>query len=778
MTRTACARLCLGILWAAASAHAAESWVGLVLEDAFARLESQGLAIVYSSDLVKPWLRVRAEPGATAPREVLEEILAPHGLGVEPAPDGALVIVRAVAGDRGPAQLPAGTADAAPAVAAMASAPLSEIVVSTSRYDWRRDAGPSVRDIGAADLAVSPDLGDDPLRAVARLPGTAAGDYTAQTNLRGGQVDETLVRFDGLRLYNPFHLKDFQGMFSSIDPRIVDSMRLYAGGFPASYGDRMSGVLEVAPVPAGKQAYREVALSFFNASAMGVGTANDGDTDWVAAYRRGNLDLILEVVDPDWGNPRYQDFYARLGHRFSEALHVSGNLLLFDDDIDVSEPDGEEVAQATYRDEYYWLRFDLQPTDKLSGELLASHSRFKSEREGLADQSGVSSGRLREHRDVQLDALQTSWTWRPRDGWSWQAGGEWRRGRADYRYQERVVFDLLIDAPGAWDQLTRTRRLEASPEGSQYALFGSARVALSDRLTAEAGLRWDDETLSAETGGHVSPRLSLRYELGQRTAVRAAWGRFVQSQTIDELQIADGIDEFLPAQHAEHWVTSLEHRARNGLEVRLEAYWKDYDRLRPRYENLLNSAILLPELKPDRIRIEPDSARAKGVELTVRGLAGAQWDWWLSYTWSSVRDETNGSETRRNWDQTHLVNGGLVWRASPWTWSLLGRYHTGWPRTALTLVTPGPPVAVAEAGPVNGERLRSYWSLDTRIARDFSLGEAGSLNVYLEVTNLLNRNNQCCIDYGAEAEDDEPPLQIDVIDYLPIFPTLGFTWRF
>ena len=79
-------------------------------------------------------------------------------------------------------------------------------------------------------------------RVTARLPGAAAGDLSAKSNLRGGEVDETLVRFDGLRLFNPFHFKDFQTIFSTIDPAIVRGIEVYTGAFPASYGDRMSGV--------------------------------------------------------------------------------------------------------------------------------------------------------------------------------------------------------------------------------------------------------------------------------------------------------------------------------------------------------------------------------------------------------------------------------------------------------------------------------------------------------------------------------------------------------
>ena len=53
---------------------------GLALEQALKRLESRGLSILYSSDLVTPGLVVTVEPAATDPRKILAEIVAPLGL--------------------------------------------------------------------------------------------------------------------------------------------------------------------------------------------------------------------------------------------------------------------------------------------------------------------------------------------------------------------------------------------------------------------------------------------------------------------------------------------------------------------------------------------------------------------------------------------------------------------------------------------------------------------------------------------------------------------------
>jgi Ca-activated chloride channel homolog len=51
------------------------------------------LNIVFSSALVRPAMKVLAEPKAVLPREILDEILAPYGLQVRPGPNGSLSVV-------------------------------------------------------------------------------------------------------------------------------------------------------------------------------------------------------------------------------------------------------------------------------------------------------------------------------------------------------------------------------------------------------------------------------------------------------------------------------------------------------------------------------------------------------------------------------------------------------------------------------------------------------------------------------------------------------------
>lgn len=67
---------------------------GRPLREVLAELEEGGLALVYSSDLVHPGMRVREEPTAGSIQGMLEELLRPHRLAPAIGPRGRILIVR------------------------------------------------------------------------------------------------------------------------------------------------------------------------------------------------------------------------------------------------------------------------------------------------------------------------------------------------------------------------------------------------------------------------------------------------------------------------------------------------------------------------------------------------------------------------------------------------------------------------------------------------------------------------------------------------------------
>jgi hypothetical protein len=86
---------------------------------------------------------------------------------------------------------------------------------------------------------------------------------------------------------------------------------------------------------------------------------------------------------------------------------------------------------------------------------------------------------------------------------------------------------------------------------------------------------------------------------------------------------------------------------------------------------------------------------------------------------------------------------------------------------------------VAVTGPRNVERLRSFGSLDLRISRKWKL-QRGSFMAFLEVTNLANRSNECCLDWDLEEDEvtGEDVFERGVDYWMPLLPAIGVLWEF
>jgi len=737
---------------------------GMSLEQALSALESQGLAIVYSNALVKPWMRIRTEPRAGELEQMLADILAPFGLRVRRASESLFAVVRA---EPAAPVLPAPGVTQVPGSFIANDERLEQVVVTASQYELSRSTGPSLQSWSGTDIENLPDIGDDALRAVARLPGTAANGISATVRVRGGEPNESLVRFDGLRLYNPFHMKDFQSIFSAIDPRIVSAVDVYTAGFAARFGDRMSSVLDITSLTPPAPLYHEVNASFFNTSLLSAGRFASDRGEWLASARRSNLDVWYHALSHEPGTPRYEDGFAKVSYRPSDRLRVTASVLYFADEISLATDDVEERASAEYADRYFWLRVDQRPTDFLEGTTLLAHTNLRIGRAGVLAKEGVAFGSLDDQRSFDIETLQSDWSWRGSERWLLQFGGELTRNRGTYHYEDHVEYDILFDTPGAPGDTERSRAIQAAPKQTREALYATLRFGVNLRLTSDVGIRWESHAMS--------PRLGARYQLTDSTAVRASWARMYQSQSIDELQVSDGLEHFFAPQRTDHTSLALEQRLPGGIQLRAELYDKRQRHLRPRFENLLNPLTLVPELNPDRIQLAPEHGHAHGLELLLSKSPGEALTWWLGYSRSIAKESLGGSEVLRSWDQTHAWSAGLNWSTVRWNVSAGFIQRSGWPTTAVMLEQGEEEPARVVTGRRNAGRTAMFRSVDARVARSFALDHS-SLSVFLEVVNLLGRANPCCSAY--EIDDETGGLELESRHAVPRIPSVGFLWQF
>ncbi len=762
-------------------------YAGRPLPEALADLRAFGLELIYSSDLVRPDMIVGTEPPVLSPRRVLDVLIAPFGLETRDGPGGRILIVRP-AGGAGPdsSSSPRRPGGAGP----LTTTPeYRERVEVNARASAAGGDQPEPRTtLTREDLGRPAQLGGDPNRTIGRLPGIASGDKSAALTVRGGDSDEALFVLDGLAIDEPFHLKDFLGFSSIVDARALRSADVLTGVFPAEYGDRMSGVIDFSTIdPQG--AGRTVAgASLINSNILSAGTWHQGDGQWLVSARSWYPDMILDIVDPGGEdiNPSYQDLLGKVQVRLARGSVLSAHFLAARDTLDYLADLKDARVRAGEDNRYAWINIKTPWTARLYSQTVLSRGWLDRSRRGSVVGGSRGEALVRDERSSSFLGFKQDWIFGAGGRSSLKWGASARRVAAEYDYRSHVEYGdpaaggvppAGADPPAAMDRV-----LALAPSGSELGAYVAERLRVLAPLTLEMGLRWDRRTLTAED--QLSPRLNLLYALGPRTSLRAGWGLFHQSHGINELQVEDGVGVFFPAESAEHRQVGFDHRFAAGLTLGVSAYDKEMSQLHPRYENLFDPIQLFPESEPDRVRIAPDRALARGIEIVLGMDRGRPLSWRAGYALASVEDEIDGVWVPRSWDQRHALDFDMNYRrGGAWEFNLSGKYRSGWPTTAVraeSVQNPDGTSAIRPiVGPRNAERYPPYHRLDFKMSRRLPL-DHGTLTLFLEVTNLYGRNNVCCVGdfrYTPQA-DGTVRVERDERYWLRLLPVAGLTWEF
>jgi outer membrane cobalamin receptor len=825
----ATALLFVFLLPAMAAGQSSERLIGKPVAEVLRQLRRENVEFIFSSALVGDEVRVVSEPASRDPIGIALEILRPHGLGLkEPRPglytvvreasniqqrvseriSGRIIdgvtgkpVARARIGVEGTGRATSSDASGHFVLDAVGQAatltvsateylaeridarsdgraeleirlqpvPIDEVVVSASRYAAGDTDSTSAFLLDGPRLAAQPSIANDPVRVLARLPGIAQSGTSAQSNVRGGEASEVLILLDGFRLRQAFHLPAYQSFFSVVDSSLIREAEVFTGGFPVRHGNRLSGVFDLRTIDAATEPRRSIGVDFFNATGRISDVLTEPVSgDWLVAGRVGTLRPLLDAFAPEVGSPSYGDVYSRVGFQHG-SLKSSANLLWARDEFTVDSTERGEHANLGSRSRYLWWRSDWNHSDAFSDYATVGHSSMDLSRAGRVTAPQPAEGQLQDDRTAEFWDVRAVGTWQASEQHGFEAGYEWTDETADYRYTSTVSYPADIatlfdrDAQGA-----RTVQFRASH--TRAAFFASHRWRITPRITSEIGLRGQHfEATGVDAEWNFDPRVSVRWRLDPATDLRVHWGRFHQSDESHELQVEEQNPGFRRPQRSDHTIVSIERRFGAGTSARLEGFRKRQSDPRPRFENIFDALVLLPELSPDRIRIEPDGGEFLGIEASILHRR-EPWTCWAGLTWSEAFDQFGAQDVPRTWDQRWQLKTGADWTKGRWAFSAVLDVHSGWATTALITDSQGRLVI----GPRNEERLSPYATIDLRgeYRRPLQLGE---LRLGLQVTNATDRSNECCLQLTL---DPDGSLRPESRQWLPILPSLSVRWEF
>ena len=336
---------------------------GRLLIEALEDLRTQGLDLIYSSDLIRRDMHVLAEPVAATPRGMLEDLIAPYGLVTRDGPGGTILIVpgdpdAGAAGTTGGiAGRVTGGGSGTPASGAVVSVPGTTITVLTvldGRFLIPRlPPGRWPLDVRSADGSTQQTI-DVPVKAgemtrvsieLSPAPNVIEEIVVTPTQYKiTGETPETRSSVQAEELSRLAHLGDDAQRAAARLPGaasgdksarfslrggewnevlvVLDGLEIdqpfHLKEFLAFSGivdsQAMSGVMELSSSTPPEQPSTSIGTGLPNSRVLMQGRTHEDAARWLVAARAWYPDAVLDLVDPGGEdiNPYYYDLLGKI----------------------------------------------------------------------------------------------------------------------------------------------------------------------------------------------------------------------------------------------------------------------------------------------------------------------------------------------------------------------------------------------------------------------------------------------------------------------------------
>lgn len=660
---------------------------------------------------------------------------------------------------------------------------LGAVDISAEKQEQRNEVKMSVTKITPKEIKQLPSVGGEPdlVQYLQVLPGVVfSGDQGGQLYIRGGTPIQNKVLLDGMVIYNPFHSI---GLFSVFDTDIIANADIYAGGYGAEYGGRISSIMDIKTRDGNKKRLSgKLSANPFTSKILLEGPLKkaekegDGDASFVISGKTSYLDQtskqLYSYVDEDGLPYSFNDLYAKFVTNNSNGSKLNVFGFSFND-------------RAKYRgvSDYKWnstgfgSSFVIVPgnsTVLLDGNFAFSQYKIRLEEADARPRSSLVNG-------FNLGLNFTYFINKDEIKYGIEAMGF----RTDFEY-----YNFLG---------TKIEQQENTTELGSYITFKK----IAGKLVIEPGMRFHYYASLSELS--LEPRLGAKYNVSNKIRLKVAGGMYAQNliSTVSDRDVVNLFYGFLsgpenlPSTYRGETVDSRLQKAIHGiggieldlpfhLSLNAEVYIKEFTQLSNINRDKLFEDVAANSAEPEILRSDyiVERGTAKGVDLTIK-YDYKRYYFWAVYSLGFVNRRDEIREYVPHFDRRHNVNlvGSYTFgKKLDWQFDARWNFGSGFPFTQTQGFyeyldfTGGLNVDPTQEngalgilyGPLNEGRLPYYHRLDLSLKKSFAIGKNSNIEITASVINAYNRSNVFYVDR----------VTFERVDQLPILPSLGANLTF
>ncbi len=649
----------------------------------------------------------------------------------------------------------------------------------------------------------------DLLKVIQLMPGVQSGNEgTSGMYVRGGTPDQNLILLDGTPLYYVNHLGGFVSTFNS---DVINQAKMTKGGFPASYGGRLSSVLDVRMKDGNVNEFHGSGMLGIVFSKLALeGPIKKGKSSYMVSYRRFLYDLFLspltrKIMDEQQLGYNFYDFNAKVNFRLSEKDQLFLSLYSGRDKITITQFPGtnEEVDFTnSWGNNLAALKWNHVFTPKLFSNFQFAYTRYNYNVKIGGDGNENNTFDFNYNYDSGIEdlAFSADFDFKP---------------SSKYTLKYGVFSTRHFLTPSVVSQTVQGdfRRLDSELINAwDNALYFDNHVRFFSFLSGNIGLRYSNYFVQENSYHFIEPRVLFSINAWENTAIRLSFDKMHQNvHLLSSNGVGIPVDIWFPAtsklvpeisnQVSAAFVRSLH---KDKIELSVEAFYREMNHLieyKEGYNHLSNMQSWEQNIESD------GNGTAYGVELLFHKKYG-RLNGWLAYTWSKNMRQFEsinfGKQYPYRYDRRHDLSLVLNFQlneeisfSANWVYGTgnaftppIGLYYSPNNTNIFneSIYSGNEPFNNRETyiyAERNSSRMRDYHRLD--VSAQFQKKKKWGVRTWtLGIYNLYNRKNPYYYNITKESELDiygqtiegTEKIKIDQKSLFPLIPSVSLNFSF
>ena len=535
----------------------------------------------------------------------------------------------------------------------------------------------AVHEVGVQEIATVPGTQGDVLKVIQDFPGVARAPFgLGLLIVRGSAPQDTKVYLDGVEIPLLFH---FGALTSVINSDGIAGIDFYPGNFAADYGNAMGGTVEIRSRDPKHEVHGAGHVDLYDGAAMVEGPVGDGSM--LLSVRRSWVDVVLRAVLPGGLTvaPVFYDYQGKYTHSLwggqgsifvygsSDALNIldqnTANQISFDSEIQfhrIAARWQRGFLRSWRNDAVLSVGFDGNDTEAVNAIKVAANTWTASFRDTLS--------------------------YRPSDRFSLELGTD-----SSLRYFSYNVTLPPLRAADVTGGVFGNGGLSSNPSQSssanggwaQPALFAQASWVPARRWRFQPGVRLDANSRIKDNPVWVDPRMSVFFEAGPTTVLKAAAGASRISAATQDLTRRCSATLKLTYQRSAQYSVGVNQKLPYQAAIELTGYYKYM------YSLVTPTRLTDPTTNMPLNLSNLGKGSSYGLEVLLRRQLMRGFYGWIAYTLSRSErlDDPTVPTYLYGWhlydfDQTHILTLIASYQTEHnWTFGTRLRYVSGDPFT-------------------------------------------------------------------------------------------------